>query len=368
MNHITRTGSISLLTAFLAVLISFPTVSLAAARPTCSLAVSTSQGEVDVRNSGEEVVLVEEGEEISIAWKSVHADEAFFDDDEIDTKGREEYVPEDTTTYVYRFENGNRSVECALTARVVAGDFDEDTLTTTASRTTIKGTAEGTDTVQLTISKKEGSKPLFTSKTLRVKNGKWASRITKTLAEGEYVVKLLGDKKAKLNVIATDTFTVGKERKDDTKKSSDTILVIENIPLLRGGKTGMNMNAPISYFQAINIGTSAGVVEDVRVKHAGTAPSSAIVGFTVTDDQSLTNVVYLPKDPAALFRDGVATIPIDAVIGARQMRLFTVRALLAPTAFAHYGKQFQLSVAGVDTNAKMRAQLPLPSVWWTIGF
>ena len=373
MNHITRSLGTIVLPALLTVLITFHNTTLAASQPSCSLEVETPQGEIDVLNKGEEIVLIEEGGKVTIAWESSRSDEAFLNGDEIDTDGEEEYSPQEDTTYTYRFENGNRSVECEVTAQVVDGDFDEGTLHTTASRTTIKGTVEGTKTVQLIISKEEGGKPLFKSKSLRVKDGKWSSRITKQLTEGEYVVMLLGDKKAKLNVIATDTFTIGDEFKDegpegDETESSDTTLVIESIPLLNGGKTGVNMNVPISYFQAINIGTNIGTVEKVAVRHTGTAPTSAIVGFTITDDQSLTNVAYIPKDPKTLFKNGVATIPVDAAIGGRQMRLFTVRALLSPTAFAYYGKQFQLSIVEVDMNAKQRATLPLPGVWWTIGF
>ena len=380
MNHIIHSLSTYVLVVALIASIVVPQTTLAAQRPSCSLDVETQKGEITVNNRGEETILISKGDEVSIAWEGDNAEEAFLNGEEIDVKDQEDFEPEESTTYTFEFEDGSRSAECTLSVLVVDGEFDEDRLHTTASRTTLKGTVEGTKTVQVHVTKEGETKPVFKSKNIRVKNGEWSARITKSLKDGEYTVTLLGDRKAELNTITTDTLIVGDEdevtpkkttssKKDTPATSSDTTFVIESIPLLVGGKTKVNTSIPIAYFQAINIGTSAGVVEEVHVQHKGSATAQAIAGFTITDDKSLTNVVYMPEKGTALFdTNGTAIVPLDATIAGRDMRLFTVRAILAPTAFAQYGKQLQMTISDVNTNANERSKFPLPGTTWTIGF
>jgi hypothetical protein len=344
-------------------LLAMPGASFAASsRPACELQITTQAG--SITTDGKETVLLNKGEIIEITWDSKNAKKAFDKDgDEIELDGSATSSPKKTTTYAYEFKNGSKEVECKVTVIVVAGKFDQSTLTTMSVKPTISGEVTGSKTVQLMIYKKDVTKPFFTSKVIKTKNGKWNTKITKSLAKGEYTVALVGEKRVKLNTIATSTLTIGKKA-----ESSVTTFVVEPVPLLNGGVAKASAAVPVAYFQVINIGKAIGKVESFSIKQNGSAPTDTIVGFTISDSQSTAVITIKAEAGKMLFKDKVAKLPMNALIGAGQMKLFTIKAILAPTLMPYMGTQLKLDVSAVETNGAEKGVFPVRGTTWTIGY
>lgn len=348
-----------------AFLLALPFPASAATKPSCELTVTTPNGSIEIDDRGK--ILLAEGNELTIAWDSKNAKEAFDDNnDEIDIEGSSTSSPSKNRTYTYRFENGNREVECEVFVQIADGNFKKSTLATKSLRPTLSGTASGTKSVQVAIYKSEGGKPLFISKAIKVKNGKWSTKVTKSLSKRDYAVALLGERRTALNVIATSTLSIGSALKK--AKSANTTFVVEPVPLLSGGTAKAGTAIPVSYLQVINIGKAAGKVESFSVKQNGSASTDAIVGFVVSDNRSaaVTSVGSISKP--IVFKDGKATIPVSVPIEAGQMRLFTIKAILAPNIISNLSKQLKLDISKVETDGAEKGTFPIPGTTWTIGF
>jgi hypothetical protein len=337
----------------------------ASSRPMCELEITTKAG--TITTDDKETVLLVKGETIGIVWDSKNAKEAYNDNNDIiDLDGSATSSPSKTTTYTYTFKNGDKKVECEVVVQVVEGDFTETALTTKSLRPTLSGTVLGTKSVQIAIYKEGAEKPLFTSKVIKVKNGKWSTKVTKTLQKRDYTVVLLGEKQTELNTIATSTLTIGSVIKKP--ESPTTTFVVESVPLLNGGIARAGSVVPISYLQVINIGRAGGKVESISIKQNGSASTNAIVGFMISDSRS--NVVTTIKAEAGktLFKDKVATVPINTLVGAGQMRLFTIKAIIASSISPFIATQLKLDVAGVATNGIRKGTLPIRGTTWTLGY
>lgn len=348
---------------FLLSLLAVPfTSSAASSKLSCELAVTTSVGTINIDNK--ETVLLNKGDVIEIEWDSKNAKKAFDkNDDKIDLDGNATSSPKKTTTYTFQFENGNREVTCTVTAFVVEGAFDQSTLSTMSVRPTVSGEVTGPKTVQLMIYKKNGTKPIFKSKIIKTKNGEWSTKITKSLAKGEYTAVLVGEKKFKLNTIATSTLTIGKK-----VETSVTTFVVEPVPLLNGGVAKASAAVPVAYFQVINIGKAVGKVESFSIKQNGSASTNAVVGFTISDSQSAVVTTIKAETGKSLFKDTVAKLPMNALIGAGQMKLFTIKAIMAPTLASYIGTQLKLDVSAVETNGTEKGVFPVRGTTWTLGY
>lgn len=333
--------------------------------PSCELTVTTTSGTIEIKKKDR--VLLPLGEELKIEWDSTNAKKAFDDNNKaIDQDGSATTSPTKTRTYTYRFENGSKKVICEVTAQVVEGAFKDEALTSPSGKPTISGTAAGTKSVQLFIYKNESDKPLFTSKVITVKNGKWSTKVSKSLAKGTYIVELHGLKNIELNTIATSTLSIG-IKPSKTTATSDTTFVVETVPLLNGGIAKGGTTVPVSFLQVINIGKSKGKVESFSIKQNGTAATNAIVGFTVTDNRTSEVVRVGSISKPIVFKDGIAVIPMSASIEAQDMRLFTIQAILAANVAPHITKHLKLDVSKVATNGKEMGTFPIRGTTWTLG-
>lgn len=333
----------------------------ATSKPSCELIVTTPYGTIKIDDA--EKVLLPKGEVMEISWESKNAKDAIDDDkNEIELEGTSTSSPKKSRTYTYRFENGRKKAECEVTVQVVEGSFTQSSLATKSTRPTVTGEIKGSRTVQIEIYKEEGAKPFFTSKIIKVKNGKWRARVTKTLPKGEYIVALKGEKKVDLNIIATSTLTIG-----STAQASATTFVFESVPLLNGTVARSGTIVPISYLQVINIGKSEGKVESFSIKQNGSALTSSVVGFTVSDNRSPAVTIAGSYLKPIVFKNGLATIPVDMPIAAGEMRLLTIKAMIAPFSMENFTKQLKLDVAAVATNGAERGVLPIRGTTWTIG-
>lgn len=340
-----------------------PTQTFAASsKLSCELTLTTPEGRTTVTDDAK--VYLKRGDEIKIAWESSNAKQASLGAAKISLDGSATSSPTKHTTYNYTFQNGSKKVECAVDVVVVDGIFNDLSFSEKTSKPTISGVVNGATTVQLFIYKEGISKPVFTSKVLKVKKGKWSTRVTKALKPGEYTAVLKGDKKTELNTIATGTLSIGKS--NDTK--SKTTFYTELVPLLAGGVAKSGSAVPISYLQILNIGKTDGTVKGFTVKQNGTLPANAIVGFIVSD--STSNAVTIAGSPAQPIRfvGTSATIPVDITMQSGEMRLFTLKAILSPLLGTNFGKTIKLDVADVVTNATDKGVFPIRGATWTLGF
>ena len=66
------------------------------------------------------------------------------------------------------------------------------------------------------------------------------------------------------------------------------------------------------------------------------------------------------------FTSSSITIPVVTTLAAKESRLFTVRAIVGPTATMNIGQTMVLTLQGVTGDAKVQSALPLAGVTWTI--
>jgi hypothetical protein len=336
--------------------------SAASAKPTCELEVTTPMGTVVIEDSG--TILLQKGKVVEISWESENAKKASNKvGDTIPLEGSATSSPKKTTSYIYTFSSGTKKAECSVKVIVVQGGFDEKTLVTEVKKPIIRGTAVGVKSVYVTVYKKGEEKPIYTSKSIPVKKDKWNTKITKSLAKGEYEIHLLG-KNAELNTITKSTLTIGKKA-----PTSASTFVAESVPLLIGGTVKKGASAAVAYIQVINISKATGTVESFKLQQKGLASTDTITGFTITDNKSTTNISVGSESNPIEFKDGIVTIPLNTVIAGGDMRLFTIKLQLSNsvTTNLNLGKQIKLDVTGIGTTGVEKMVLPIRGVTWTIG-
>lgn len=254
-------------------------------------------------------------------------------------------------------------------AAFAAGDatatFDQDRLVTDSSRPTLSGEAEGTRTVKVIVTRVDSDKKLY-SRTTRVRGGEWKTRIGKKLSDGEYTVTLESDRTSGREDIASATLTVGEEREEITRgETSATTLSVSNIPLLWGGYARAGQTVPVSYLKVTNHGKESATISGFYVEQRGTASTAALTQFSSYDDQAQ---VLASASAQTAFTNGRAFVPAPFTVEAGKTRLFTLKTTVAPYVLTHVGKQIQLVVSGIETNAKKTsAAFPIPGTTWTVS-
>lgn len=333
----------------------------ATTKPSCTLTAQTSEGSVTLGHR--DTVFLKKGDRIQIGWKSKNATEAVDRrGNSLALSGTASHSPKKTTTYTYRFNNESKRVTCSATVNVVTGSFATSSLRTASSKPTLSGTASGTKSVQIKIMKEGEEKIVYESRTLKVKNGIWKTKITKRLPHGTYDVVLVGKKNIALNTIAHGTLTVGASTKK--VEQSESTLVVELVPLLLGGTTRANATIPVSYLQVINIGKEPTSIHGFTITQKGSASTEAILGMTVVDD---SGVLKGSATGDSLFNNGSAFVPIDATFAPGQMRLFTIKAMLADNLTSYLGTQLKIVISDVDTKAAIKGKFPIYGTTWTLG-
>lgn len=336
-------------------------------KPQCTLTVSTQSGSATIKNSGK--ILLPRGETMEIAWDSKHTKRAYDDDHKrIALSGTATTSPNRNTTYTYRFENNSKKTECKVAVQVVDGSFNESSLVSMSTKPKLSGTAEGQRTVQVAVYGSSLLKPLYISKTLNVKNGKWNLKLNKSLKKGTYTVALRGDRKALLNTLATSTLEVGVKPDSADVSASDTTFYIESVPLLHGGIAKAGTAVPVAYLQVINIGKSTGALKSFSIQQNGNASTDVIAGFTVSNNRSTSTVSVGNVQKPITFKNNTAVLPVHQTINTGQMALFTIKAVLNPQIGADFLKQLKLDVTGYNTNGKQKGAFPIRGTTWTLGY
>ncbi|MDP1707268.1 MAG: hypothetical protein Q8L30_01830 [bacterium] len=142
-----------------------------------------------------------------------------------------------------------------------------------------------------------------------------------------------------------------------------TTLAIQNVPLLFGGTAHAGESVPVSYLQITNIGTACTVLKGFWIKQNGSASTTVVVGLSTVDDKGGSRGLTEGSLP---FENGIALAPTDALFAPGQMRLFTIKAIMAHDVSPHVGTQLMISVISVETTATMRGQFPIQGTTWTI--
>lgn len=253
-------------------------------------------------------------------------------------------------------------------AATVSGQINDGSLVATSSKPTLSGTATGTKTVRLTIRKEGSTKTLYTSKLIRVKDGKWKTRVSKKLSDATYEVRL--SKSGKTKFLDKETLVVDTDdtTSNTSSKNSKSVLSVSAVPLLSGGMTRAGASVPISYLKVVNTGKEPIDINGFSVKQNGSASTKSIIGLTASDDTGSTHGSVGGTEGTTPFKDGIATVPVYTTVAPGSMRLFTIKAVLSNNASAYIGKQLMIDVASVGTNGSTKGAFPIRGTTWMIGY
>lgn len=148
-----------------------------------------------------------------------------------------------------------------------------------------------------------------------------------------------------------------------------TTLAIQSVPLLVGGIVHAGESVPISYLQITNIGKECALLTGFWVKQNGSSPAESIVGLSTIDDNGGSRglVGGTPGATTSPFQNGVAIAPTSALFAPGQMRLFTIKAIIASNVSQYAGTQLMIDVSSVVTTASVRGVFPIRGTTWTIA-
>lgn len=238
-----------------------------------------------------------------------------------------------------------------------SASFDDDSLTSTNTKPTLEGSADDLKSVRLVVS--SGSKEIV-KKTVKVKRGEWKQRVTKSLPTGTYEVKLLESSKKNAKVLDTGTLTISKEGSVSTKASkSSGIVSVSSVPLFLTSTIAQGGSAPIAYLKVQNSGKEAVTIEGFDLKQMGSASADSVIGFVTSDDKGGSRATIGGTETSKQFKKGVAFVPLAATIAPGQMRIFTVKAIMAKNAGTDLGKQLFIDVTGIRTNGIVKSGFPV---------
>ena len=330
-------------------ILALPAPSLAAtSRPTCTLRVTTPDDTVSIRKTAE--VLVVRGDSITIDWSGKDAQSARTGDVSVPVQGSSTFVASKSERLSYRFANGSRSATCAADIEVVSATVDPLPAGEGGERMTLSGTVSGTRSVRVTVTRDGDS---VVSSKVKARRNRWQVTLRRDLADGAYRVAVYGTEGDLRNrELASSTFRIG---------APATTLAASPIALLFGGTARANGSIPVAYVKIANAGAVPATIAGFDLVQNGNAPASVITGFSTSDDKggSLSTL-------GASFQANRAFVPLLAVIGPGQFRIFTVKALLGANAGAFSGTQLKLDVAGVRSDAPVVGIFPMRGTTWTL--
>lgn len=354
------------LTAFgivICVLASFaviaPSAEAASAKPTCSLAI-THKG-VTSQSRSKETISVVKNDTVVLSWTSKNATKAVdAKKNTIATSGTATVTPAVKTKYAYTFSQGSKKVTCTAEVNIISGTITTKTVAKNGEKINLTGKVSGVKKVAVVVYAEGTTTPTYTTKALSVKNKKYSFKMPKVLPDGNYrlVLQTTG---ASPITLATSTIAVGK-----VEPIAQTMLIVKTIPLLAGGMAKVGSGVAVAYIQVINVGTKPANLTGFTFRQNGTAPVSAISGLSITDESGLARGSIGNMISGSPFTSSSITIPITTTLAAKESRLFTVRAVVAPTATVSIGQTMVLSLQGVTGDAKVQSALPLSGVTWTI--
>ncbi|MBP9816629.1 MAG: hypothetical protein KBD05_01205 [Candidatus Pacebacteria bacterium] len=348
------------LLALIALLL-IPSGAFAATKPSCEIITVTMRGVVYSAKTPE--VMVREGEVVGFLWFSENATSARDDEGNPSTLAGAKVVKIDgSTSFSYEFSNGDDETTCSVGFHAVDGEISANSLVTEDERPTIKGTADGTETVKFSIEDSDG-KRLYLSKELKVRSGKWSERVSKELPDGNYLVTLYGDKDYELNSITTGMLALGPE----PEKGKGSITVSQ-FSLLTGGTAAAGTSIPIEYLKVVNTSQVPVKLEGFTLKETGSAPDDLVIGFTTNDDKGGSRSTIGGTEGTELFKNSQAFVPLIATIEPSQIRIFTIKAIVSRTSGSSGGKQLLIDTVEVKADGAVKASYPIRGVTWTLAY
>lgn len=272
-----------------------------------------------------------------------------------------------------------------------AGTINTSSLTTDPdSRAHLSGTAT-VPRIRISITASTASStattsssPLYRSPRVTVRKGHWHLTVGTFLPSGTYSVTLFEDRKGALSQLATSTLTVIAPVTSDLSSAIPAVtpaqsgvlsgtstqpgtLKVLPVALLAGGTAKPGSTNPISYLEVLNLGYATTTINGFWVKEDGTTPESAVIGFSSVDDQGNYRASTGGIEGKSPFVNGQAYVPSGAVMGPRQMKLFTIKAQLSANAGQYAGTNLMLDVSGVDASSTFQNAFPVRGTTWAIS-
>ena len=207
------------------------------------------------------------------------------------------------------------------------------------------------------IIKKEGESKVLYQKSIKVKKGKWKTTLTKKLEKGTYDIEIGGE---------SGKLVIGSPAQ--AKNLSASPFSVSPIPLLTGGTTRAGASVPVSYLKVINTGKEEATLKGFWITQNGSAPTQTVVGLSTVDDKGGSRAEKKGVEGTTLFnKNGEALAPTDAVFAPGQMKLFTIKAILASNISTSIGTQLMIDVVGLEGATALSGQFPVRGTTWTLG-
>lgn len=234
-------------------------------------------------------------------------------------------------------------------------------VSSTSTKPTLTGTATRAGTTVRVVVRSEADKIVF-KKDVRVREGEWRTKVSRTLKKGTYEVSLYAGKTSRESALLdTESLTVG--AKTTTAAGKGTTLSVSSVPLLFGGTARANTSVPVAYVKVVNTSKKDSAIEGITLVQNGSAPTSVISEFATSDDKGGSRTTV-----DANFKGKSVFVPLVATLAPGQMRIFTVKAAVDADAFSNIGKQLMLDVASIQTGAKVTGTFPIRGTTWNLGF
>ncbi len=341
-----------------------PSVTAAASsKPTCELSVAIAGVTTDLHGSSP--LLVQLDTPMSITWESARATKAVDQSGyAVALSGMVTVTPDRSMTYAYKFSRGSVRTSCTVPVVVVKGSVTAQPRGVVGAKPIIAGRAKGVTMVTISLTPSGTTTPFYVSDTLRVRNGKWTGRVSKSLPDGLYQVTVNGSGKQNSVVIATSTLQVGIV---SAVSASAPLVVVVPIPLLIGGVAHPGTSVAVAYLQVINIGTATATLEGFTLTQTGTAPLATVVGLTAVTDNGVARGTAGNMLTGTPFVGASAFIPLIITLAPREMRLVTIKAVMSPLLVPYLGSTLTLRVSGVTGTLRPHAAFPLFGTVWTMG-
>ena len=341
-----------------------PNLSLAATKkPSCTLTVSVDNVDTKIRSG--DINYLRAGSVVRVGWTSRNATKA--------TDGHGKTVPvqgeatstiEHNQTLSYRFNRGSTRTACTVSFRVVSGTVVQKRDTKAPFSLQFLGKVHGLSSVSLFVYPQGTTTPIYTSPTIRLRNSGWSHTIPKPLTDGVYQVVLVGARSGTRLVLATTTLLVGASTTGS--RGASTVVVVP-VPLLIGGVGHSGASVAVAYLQVINIGTSAAQLHGFTLNQTGTTPVEAIVGMTAVTDNGVARGSSGTMSSGTPFVGNGVFVPLETTLAPSEMRLVTIKAVLAPNLTPYLATKTTLYVTGISTDTKSKGDFPLYGTTWTIG-
>jgi uncharacterized protein (DUF2141 family) len=228
------------------------------------------------------------------------------------------------------------------------------TLVTKDTTPRIAGTASDTKTVRIEV-RNDDDKKVFSKKSIRVKKDRWSTTVSKKLKEGEYTVSVY-ERNSGGKPLTTETLVIGKNA-----VAKGSALSVSQLPLLMGGVATPGLPSAVAYVMFKNTGSTTATISGITLNEVGSAPDSAVVGFTTNDDKGGSRATSTVQ-----FKNGIATVPLAAEIAVGQTRIFTIKALISPNKILYGNKELKINVAGIESTSKIMGAFPLIGTTWIL--